>query len=93
MPEVRKGEEPVRLSLNGEAVLQAFPGGFASPDFGYSPGDAKDALEDQLRRLDSYADPAPRTVLVRRALLRPRRELHLSDGTVLWRRGGRRPWN
>jgi hypothetical protein len=84
-------EEPVRLSLNGEVVLQTFPGGFSRGEFGYSPEEVKEALQEQLQLLDSYADPATRTVSVRRALRRPRTELHLSDGTVLWRRGGKRP--
>jgi hypothetical protein len=89
--DVPNREEPVRLSLNGEVVLQTFPGGFTLPEFGYSPEDVKEAVREQLRLLDSYADPATRTVSVRRVLRRPRTELHLSDGTVLWLRGGRRP--
>jgi hypothetical protein len=76
-------EEPVRLSLNGEVVLQTFPGGFTWPEFGYFPEETEEALQEQLRLLDSYADPATRTVLARRAMRRPRTELHLSDGTVL----------
>jgi hypothetical protein len=81
---------PVQLSLNAETVLLTFPGGFTWPEFGYTPAQANEALEDQLRLLDAYADPATRTVSVRRALRSPRTELHLSDGTVLWRHGGRR---
>jgi hypothetical protein len=80
----------VQLSLNGETFLLTFPGGFTWPEFGYVSTDANEALEDQLRLLDSYADPATRTVSVRRVLRSPRTELHLNDGTVLWRHGGRR---
>jgi hypothetical protein len=81
---------PVQLSLNGETVLLTFPGGFTWPEFGYLPADANEALEGQLHLLDAYAGPATRTVRVRRALRSPRTELHLSDGTVLWRHGGGR---
>jgi hypothetical protein len=81
---------PVQLSSNGETFLLTFPGGFTWPEFGYGPADAHEALEDQLRLLDSYADPATRTIRVRRVLRSSRTELHLSDGTVLWRHGGRR---
>jgi hypothetical protein len=88
--EVPDRPEPVQLSLNGETFLLTFPGGFSWPEFGYLPAQANEALEDQLRLLDSYADPATRTVSVRGALRSPRTELHLSDGTVLWRHGGRR---
>lgn len=81
---------PVQLSLNGETFLLTFPGGFSWPEFGYLPAEVNEALNDQLRLLDSYADPATRTIKVRRVLRSPRTELHLSDGTVLWRHGGRR---
>jgi len=89
--QVPNREGPVKLSLNGEVFLLTFPGGFTWPEFAQYPDDASDALHDQLRLLDAYADPATRTVSVKRALRRPRTELHVSDGTVLWRRGGRRP--
>ncbi|MFL6133618.1 MAG: hypothetical protein ACJ72A_12480, partial [Nocardioidaceae bacterium] len=84
-------EGPVELSLNGETFLLTFPGGFTWPEFEYAPEAAKAALQDQLRLVDSYADPDTRTVSVKRALRSPRTELHLSDGTVLRRHGGRRP--
>jgi hypothetical protein len=80
----------VQLSLNGETFLLTFPGGFSWPEFGYVPEEANEALNGQLRLLDSYADPATRTVSVKRALRSPRTELHFSDDTVLWRHGGRR---
>ncbi len=80
----------VQLAFNGEVFLLNFPGGFTWPEFAYEREDAIDALQDQLRLVDSYASPATRTVTVQRALRSPRLELHLSDGTVLWRRGGRR---
>jgi hypothetical protein len=89
--EVTNREGSVELSVNGEVFLLTFPGGFTWPEFGYEPQEASDALRDQLRLLDSYADPATRMVSVQRTLRRPRIELHLSDGTVLRRRGGRRP--
>lgn len=76
--------------MNDEVFLLTFSGGFTWPEFGYEPQEAREALHHQLRLLDSYADPATRMVSVKRALRRPRTELHLSDGTVLWRRGGRR---
>ena len=88
--DVPSREGPVQLTFNGEVLLLSFPGGFTWPEFAYAPEDSIDALQDQLRLLDSYADPATRTVSVKRALRSPRTELHLSDGTVLWRRGGRR---
>jgi hypothetical protein len=81
---------PVHLSFNGETVLLTFPGGFSWPEFGSLPAEANQALEDQLRLLDAYADPTTRTTRVRRALRSGRTELHLSDGTVLWRHGGGR---
>jgi hypothetical protein len=80
----------VGLSINGEVFLLDFPGGFTWPEFGYSQEEADEALADQLRLVDAYADPATRVISVKR-ILRPRRtELHISDGTVLWRRGGKR---
>ena len=71
-------EGPVELSLNGEVFLLTFPGGFTWPDFAQDPEDASEAVHDQLRLLDAYADPATRTLSVKRALRRPRTELHLS---------------
>jgi hypothetical protein len=64
--EVPEHAGPVQLSLNGETFLLTFPGGFTWPEFGYRPAEANEALEDQLRLLDSYADPTTRTVSVRR---------------------------
>lgn len=88
--EVSNRQGRVRLSINGEVFLLDFPGDFTWPEFGYSQEQADEALADQLRLLDAYADPATRAVSVKR-FLRPRRtELHMSDGTVLWRRGGKR---
>lgn len=88
--EVPNRQGRVRFSINGEGFLLDFPGGFTWPEFGYSEKEADEALADQLRLLDAYADPATRVISVKR-ILRPRRkELHISDGTVLWRRGGKR---
>lgn len=80
----------VHLECNGEVCLLTFPGRFTWPEFGYSPDEARQALEDQLRLLDAYAEPGTRTVTRKRALRRSRAELHLSDGTVLWHGGGTR---
>lgn len=88
--EVPSQQGPVQLTLNGEVFLLTFPGGFTWPEFGYAPGDAAEALQDQLHLLDAYAAPGTRMVSVKRRPRPSRTELHLSDGTVLWRRGGRR---
>jgi hypothetical protein len=89
--EVPHRQGRVRLSINGEVFLLNFPGGFMWADFGYSEEEAEEALADQLQLLDAYADPATQVMSVKR-ILRPRRsELHISDGTVLWRRGGKTP--
>lgn len=80
----------VGLECNGELCLLTFPGGYTWPEFGHSSEGARQALEDQLRLLDAYAEPATRTVTRKRALRRSRTELRLSDGTVLWHGGGTR---
>lgn len=79
----------VALQLNGEVILLTFPGRFTWPEFAYTAQEAHEALLDQLRLLDAYADPGTRTVRRQRLLRRPRTELRLSDGTVLWRHGGK----
>lgn len=79
----------VRLVLNGEVSLLTFPDGFTWPEFAQVPADARDAVRAQLRRLDAYTDPRTRLVRAKRRLRPPRTELQLSDGTVLWRGGGR----
>lgn len=86
--DVHNGEEPASLSLNGEVFLLDFPGGFTWPEFGYTPAEGGGVLQDQLALLDAYADPATLVVSVRRALRGSRTELHLADGTRLWRGGG-----
>ncbi|MFC6704569.1 hypothetical protein [Flexivirga alba] len=83
----------VDLELDGDVCLLTFPGGFSWPEYGYTSGDAREALEDQLRLLDAYAAPTTRMVLRKRVLGRSRSELHFSDGTVLGRHGGKRAWS
>ncbi len=82
-------EEPTRLCFSGEVALLIFPGGFLSAEFGYTRADSIAALRAQLRLLDAYADPATR-VVQRQRLGRQRSELRISDGSVLWKGGGRR---
>ena len=81
----REGE--VDLCLDGELFELTFPGGYLWIDFTYSPEDDSQVLDEQLRVLDAYAHTDTRVVTVKRALRRPRTELHLSNGTKLWRRG------
>lgn len=84
------GVAAAQLSTNGEVVQLSFPGGYSWAEFGYSADGSGAALASQLRLLDAYAKPARQEVLARRWLGR-RKELHLADGTRLWRRGGSRP--
>jgi hypothetical protein len=85
------GTKPAWLSTNGEVVEVRLPGGYGWAEFGYAADDSAAALAEQLRLLDAYAAPSTREAHVRRWCGRRRRELHLSDGTRLWRGGGSRP--
>lgn len=84
--DVRPGAR-VRISLDGEVFELTFPGGYNWAEFAQNPGDGPEALADALVFVDAYADPATREVETRRWLRRPRRELHVSNGAVLRRRG------
>lgn len=86
------GTRTARLSTNGEVVELSFRGGYTWAEYGYDADDSAVALAQQLRLLDAYAAPSTQEVLARRWFGRRRRELHLSDGTRLWRGGGRRPY-
>jgi hypothetical protein len=87
---VRNRKGRARLSISREVFLLDFTGGFTWPGCGYSEEEAEEALAHQLRLLDAYADPATRVISVKRFLGPRRTELHISDGTVLWRGGGKR---
>ena len=86
------GTKPARLSTDGEVVELSFPGGYTWAEYGYNADDSAVALTQQLRLLSAYAATSSQDVLARRWLGRQRRELHLSDGTRLWRGGGSRPY-
>lgn len=86
--EVPSREGQVDLALSGDLFELTFPGGYLWIEFAYEPEDEREALDEQLRILDAFADPATTIVTIKRALRRPRTELHLSDGTRMWR--GRR---
>lgn len=86
------GMKPARLATNGEVVELSFPDGYAWAEFGYNADDSAVALAQQLRLLNAYAATSTQEVLARRWFGRRRRELHLSDGTRLWRGGGSRPY-
>lgn len=75
----------VRLALNGELFRLSFPEGYVWADFAMHSDEVGEVLRDVLAFLDAYADPATREVEVRRRLRGPRRELHVSNGTVLRR--------
>lgn len=77
----------VHLQLNGEVFHLSLPGGHSWMEFAYDDEDRAEALDEQLKFLDAYADPATREVLVQRWLRPPGRELHVSNGAVLRRRG------
>lgn len=90
--EVPNREGRVRLSYGLELFLLDFPGGFGWTEIAdFTGDDHHDALHALLQLLDSYADPGTRLVPTQRRWRRPRLELHFTDGTVLWRRGGQRP--
>lgn len=80
-------EDPVRLVFHGEVFQLFFPGGYTWGECGHDPDEAREALRDILAFLDAYLDPATREVEVKRLLRAPRRELHVSNGAILRRRG------
>ena len=80
--------EDVRLSLNGETFLLDLPGGYTWAEFNEVADEGPEVLADQLAMLDAYADPGTSEVQVQRRFGRGlRKELHLSNGAVLRRRG------
>lgn len=81
------GGSEVVISFDGEVFDLSFPGGFTWAEFAMTPDDQPDTLADVLAFLDAYADPETKAVEVKRRLGRPRRELHVSNGAVLRRRG------
>ena len=81
------GGSEVVISFNGEVFELSFPGGFTWAEFAMAPDDQPDTLADVLAFLDAYADPGTKALEVKRRLRRPRRELHVSNGAVLRRRG------
>lgn len=81
-------EGNVRLSLNGETFVLNLPGDYTWAEFDESGDEAAEVLADQLAMLDAYADPRTSEVEVPRRFGRGlRKELHLSNGAVLRRRG------
>lgn len=85
--EVPGKEGLARLAYNGEVFSLSFPGGYGWAEFAYRDEDRVDALHDILGFLDAYSSGETREVTVRRRLRRDRRELHVSNGAVLRRRG------
>jgi hypothetical protein len=80
--------DDVRLSLNGETFLLNLPGDYTWAEFSESADEGLEVLADQLAMLDAYADPRTSEVEVPRRFGRGlRKELHLSNGAVLRRRG------
>ena len=81
------GRGAVRFGLDGEVFALSFPGGYSWAEFAYQDDEREEALADQLRFLDAYADARTREVLVTRRFRRDRRELQVSNGAVLRPRG------
>lgn len=81
-------EDDVSLSLNGETFLLNLPGDYTWAQFSESADEGPEVLADQLAMLDAYADPRTSEVEVRRRFGRGlRKELRMSNGAVLRRRG------